>query len=619
MTDIDDILSALDELLGAGRFEELESDTIEFKPVPADRSQWRAVYETVNAFLNTRGGILVLGVKEENAQHGRKYMLTGWRSEAEPVVKEIPQRFTDRRGVALDLSDRFPPMRIRTVRDGRIALVYVDELAADQRYAFFDGKAFRRKLTGDHRVSDAEIEAQEEYREQATQARELIPISALSLADLDLDRLNEYIARLNTPARIETLKPDLASARPFLERKSFLVNNSVTTLGALVCAKNPGDCLGFRAHLHGYVDVPQEVARDKQDFVDNILPLMEAGYGYLLRNVHVGVSVARGGTSKPQYPDALLRETVNNALAHRDYSIDRQVIIAIKPGQAVTISNPGSFRKHLLVEASDADAVVRRVIPEAKPRNPKLADVLRVYRKWEGRGIGMATLVDICLRNEIDLPFYRLRSNEVTLHLRAGKLLDDGVEQLFASYGRYIEEKIGTSLSEPQRLVLAYLMKSEWVNRDHGFSILLTPDNNHFTELRALERAGLIFQHLSGTNIYPVYLADRILMNEDLHLPELRQVFGAALDGLPSIAKKILGVIYRFDNFAKEPGSSAKQAAFSLWPAQPGDGDAIRAFDTFYRRVRRTFNQLHSGDFIKPASARHRYSINRDFRASRLL
>ncbi len=36
---------------------------------------------------------------------------------------------------------------------------------------------------------------------------------------------------------------------------------------------------------------------------------------------------------------------------------------------------------------------VCRIAPETKPRNPKLADVLRVYRKWEGRSIGMPTLV----------------------------------------------------------------------------------------------------------------------------------------------------------------------------------------------------------------------------------
>ncbi len=120
-----------------------------------------------------------------------------------------------------------------------------------------------------------------------------------------------------------------------------------------------------------------------------------------------------------------MRETVNNALAHRDYSVNKQAIIAIKPGIHIAIRNPGAFRSHLLIESPDHAIPLRRIIPEAKPRNPKLADVLRVYRKWEGRGIGMATLVNLCLENQIDLPYYRFFSQEVCLHLCAGRLVDE--------------------------------------------------------------------------------------------------------------------------------------------------------------------------------------------------
>jgi predicted HTH transcriptional regulator len=102
--------------------------------------------------------------------------------------------------------------------------------------------------------------------------------------------------------------------------RCFLKDGAVTVLGALVCGNHPGDRLGFRAHVHGYVDAPSQIAQDKQDFVDNVLPLMESSLGYLMRNIQVGITAEEGGRAVPQYPEELLRETVNNALAHRDYT-----------------------------------------------------------------------------------------------------------------------------------------------------------------------------------------------------------------------------------------------------------------------------------------------------------
>ncbi len=176
--------------------------------------------------------------------------------------------------------------------------------------------------------------------------------------------------------------------------------------------------------------------------MDNVLQLMESSLGYLLRNIQVGISAEGGGMAVPQYPEEVLRETVNNALAHRDYSVDKQVTMAIKPGVHIAIRNPGRFLPTLIIEDGNAAIPIRRILPEAKPRNPKLADVLRVYRKWEGRGIGMATLVNLCLANRIDLPYYRIYSEEVGLHLCAGKLLDERMERLFESFNQHLAGRL---------------------------------------------------------------------------------------------------------------------------------------------------------------------------------
>jgi predicted HTH transcriptional regulator len=615
---VDTILTQLADLIRLGQFTDLETEGLELKPVPADGGEWKQRHKSINAFLNARGGIMILGVREEGTGPSRRYVFTGWKAHAESNVKDIPKLFTDRKGVVQDLSDCFPPMELRDFLTGRVAVLYVDELASDRKFVFYKGTAYKRILTGDHKILDPEVEAQEEFKEEAVHARELQPVPGLSEANLDLAKLNQFIFQLNQPVPVETMKADLAQARPFLERRCFIKEGAVTVLGALVCAQHPGDCLGFRSHVHGYVDVPprsqdageSQVVQDKQDFVDNVLQLMESGLGYFLRNIQVGVSVKEGGTSQPQYPVTLLRETVNNALAHRDYSINRQVILAIKPGQHIAIRNPGTFRKRLLMEAVDPPIPVRRILPEAKPRNPKLADVLRVYRKWEGRGIGMATLVSLCLENQMDLPYYRLFSEEVCLFLCAGRLLDEPMERLFHSFNGYLEQRLqGSQPTDEQKRVLAYLIKSEWANEKLGYTILLTPDNNHFAALLALERSGLISKHPISTPSYPVYVADRILMSRG-HVAELRQIFSAAFDALDPFLKSVLGIVYRFNNYHKARLVSAKQASFVLWYEGGGTSGGIEQFDAFYRRVRYAFNKLLKGDFVIKAQGTRGYRLN---------
>ena len=619
MKPIDLILLKLADLIQRGRFVQLETEWLEIKPVPVDGGEWKERHKSVNAFLNTRGGILILGVKEEGTGPARRYVLSGWKDHAEPNLKEFPRLFTDRKGVRQELNDCFPPMELGTLLGERIAIVYVDELAADRKFVFLNGSAYKRILTGDHKVTDREVEAQEEFKEEAAHAKELQPVPDMTEADLDLTKLNQFIFHLNQPQSIETLKPDLNSARPFLERRCFLKDGAVTILGALVCGNHPGDRLGFRSHVHGYVEVPQQIAQDKQDYVDNVLQLMDSSLGYLLRNIQVGISAEQGGKSVPQYPEEVLRETVNNALAHRDYSVNKQVIIAIKPGVHIAIRNPGRFRQTLIIEDGNADIPVRRILPEAKPRNPKLADVLRVYRKWEGRGIGMATLVNLCLENRIDLPYYRIYTEEVCLHLCAGKLLNERMERLFESFDRHIATKLeGGNLTDEQKLVLAYLIKSEWANQQLGYTILLTPDNNHFAALGILEKTGLISKHALSTAAYPIYVADRVLVQRS-YVKELRAVFGEAFDGLDETAKGALGVVYRHNHFCKSTPVSAKQAAFALWYERSGPEGDIKQFDTFYRKIRNTFNKIEKACFVSKVAGTRGYVLRDDFKATHMI
>ena len=441
-------------------------------------------------------------------------------------------------------------------------------------------------------------------------ARELVALGTEGLESIDLDKLNEYIVQLNRLQKIETLKPTLQDAVAFLERKKFLVDGKLTLLGGLVCGAHPGDLLGFRAHVHGYVSAVDQdalVTRDKQDMIANVLPLLEQANAYVLRNIQAGVSTARGGTVTPQYPEAVLRETINNALAHRDYSINKQVVISITPGQKIEITNPGKFRDQLLLNHPSAHlghSPILRVVPETKPRNPRLANVLRVYSKWEGLGIGMSTLVNLSLENRLNLPYFKFKSDEVTLVLQAGQLIDSRMNELFGSRDAYISKKLGQldEFTLEKQAVLAYFIKSEWANLEGKYCVLLTPDNNHAQAIKALEGAGLISRDSRSADLYPVYTADRNLLSDNFEI-ELQQQFGNALDELTLLGRKVLSVAYRYTNFSSKRMINANQASFALWASEGKDQTDIREFDRFNRGVRKIFNHLEKQNFIQRTPA----------------
>jgi ATP-dependent DNA helicase RecG len=305
--DLTELLDKLQTLVEQSSFEELESDTIELKPCASTGQDWSERHKSVNAFLNTRGGTLILGVKEQGQGLNRKYVITGYDASSENQIAEMRNKiFTDSEKRLLDLTEYLPPTEVISFMGKRLAIQRVDALPADKRFVFFKNEAYKRQLTGDMKVKQQEIDRQVEFLEEMAQARELDTLGTEGVESIDLDRVNEYIIQLNQLQKIENLKPSLEEAIPFLNRKRFLIEGKLTLLGGLVCGLHPGDLMSFRSHVHGYVNVVNSesvIVQDKQDIIANVLPLLEQANGYVLRNIQSGVSTPRGGTVSAQYPE----------------------------------------------------------------------------------------------------------------------------------------------------------------------------------------------------------------------------------------------------------------------------------------------------------------------------
>ncbi len=618
MSMVESNLAILENCIRNNTFQYIETDRCELKDNSHDSSEWREVHKTVNAFLNTKGGVIIVGIHENIKAH--LYTFKGFDSRNEEKVKEIHKQFTNETGEKLSL-ELYISYEIKEFMSGNVLVIQIESLPEIEKYVYLNGKAYERVLAGDQQLTPKQIKAQENYKTQVKDARELMPVPNATINDLDVDKLNEYIFLLNRTKKIETQKADIKDAKSFLLRKSMIYGEQPTVLGMLTCGRFPEDFLFNRCEIDCYVDHPSRevVARSRKLFKDTVITLIQEGERFVMQNIDTGISVERGGSSIYEYPPELIRESINNALAHRDYGIDRPVIIKVSPKKQIEIRNPGSFKEELLVEKLSHSIPVRRIIPNSRTNNPRLADILKVFEKLEARGIGMTTLTGACLQNEIDLPYYIFHSsNELSLIIPSGKLIDRKMESFFVSYSGYIRRKLkGELISEEQKRVLAYLYKSETANKIFRHTILLTKDNNHLDAISSLIEAELIFPHpiididhpVYSSN--PVYLLDRKLFVSDFR-PELEVIFKKDFTDLKQDYKEILNVIYEANNTSEEQFLSANQIGNILW-VRLGNEDIIEGFENYKRKVRKIISQLEESKFIIRKFSKPQYAINDQF------
>ena len=615
MRQIDKILGEIENHINSSTFAKLENDRLELKDNSHISSKWNEIYKTTCAFLNTHGGIIIIGIHED--EKNNKYEITGFDLNNENKTKELGKNFKDENNKNIDVTS-YISFETCTLLDKTILAIYVEQLPEEKKFIYYNSDAWERVITGDQKINSQKIAAQKEYKLELENAKELQPVINTTLDNLEVSKLNDYIHLLNRDTRTESIKNTIEDAVSFLERKGFVSKTlQPTMLGMLVCGKHVEDVLQSRCQVDGYVDIPSRtdlISKIKKSMKDNILPLMERSIAFTQQNISVGVSIEHGGSSIPEYPERLLRESINNSLAHRDYSINRFININIVPNKYIEIRNPGKFKPRLIILDIHNKVPIRRIIPgDSKPNNPKLAEVLKVYDKWEGRGLGMSTLTNECLANNIDLPYYKFHSDdELSLYIQKGKLLDEKMESLIDKYSGYLEKKLnGAILTTEQKLVIAYFYKSEIENKNDRYTILLTKSNNHLEAINSLEDSGIIYKHEVSNALHPVYIIDRALFKKDF-ATELRALFGADFDVLSKDAREALTIIYECNLYSKEMHPSANKIGNIMWTKNE-KADSIKGFEAFKRGIRNVVNQLEARKLILKVENKPKYVINKEF------
>ena len=371
-----------------------ESENLEFKESTGqlDRSM-----ETLCAFLNGDGGIVLYGVKDNGNVVGQEVSDSTKRAIAEAINRIEPFVSLEINYVRIPNSDKF------------VIIVNAEKQRFMRPFAY-KGRAYLRI------ESTTTVMPQEQYNHLLMQRGgkygwEAMVNPDLKISDLDenaiLGAVREGIRNGRLPE--VTIREEIPTIlRKFGLLRDGNLNNAAAVLFGVDFYDYP-QCLLRMARFKG---TTKEEFIDNQRAEGNIYTLLDAAMAFFFK--HLSLSGKINGLYREEelsIPYKALRECCINSLCHRSYHYPGSSVSIAIYDDRVEITNTGTF---------PADLPVERLMQEhdSKPQNPIIANVLyksKILESW-GRGIG--TMVDECKRVGLLAPEFKTDGNFVTVVFR---------------------------------------------------------------------------------------------------------------------------------------------------------------------------------------------------------
>lgn len=367
-----------------------------------------SVIETVSAFANGSGGVIVLGLSERN--------------DFEPAEGFDAHRVAD--ALSQACSDKLtPPVRadIEIVEYGgsNVLVASVEEILPRDKPCYITDRgmykgSFIRSFDGDRKLSAYEIDRLLEDRTQPAYDAEIV--TEATMDDLDQGLLDGVISRqkalhprvfanfddeeIMTSLRIAA-KDDDGVLRPTLA--------GLLALGVYPQKYFPRLTVTFAAYPEkDKASVERIKYLDSEKMVGPIPAIIADTIRAVQRNTRLGGALTDAKrTDMPDYPLAAVREAVCNALMHRDYSKlarGTQVQVNLYEDRLEFLSPGGLY--------GTVTAATVATAGYSSTRNQYLSDILE-STPYEGgfvaenRGTGFKLMKMELERNEMDAPVVR--------------------------------------------------------------------------------------------------------------------------------------------------------------------------------------------------------------------
>ncbi len=354
---------------------ESESESLEFKTSTA---KLKSSFETLCAFLNTGGGTVLVGVKDDGRIVGQKV--------TDQTTLEISNMIAKLEPPA--------PINIEYIEvEKSKSVIKLTAIPSPSLTPYvFDGKPFWRI------GSSTRLMPQQHYQQLLLdKANSSNPWDAkvtnhLAIKDLDkteiINTLNESIERGRTKAKFTTKDPKTA-----LQTLGLLKNSKLTNAAGILFCKDsetyfPQNLLRL-ACLKG---LTKSEILDSRRIYGNAFALLEETESFLMRHMSISSEFIPGKMARADYPEYSLRairEAMVNAICHRDYSIEGGSISFMMYNDRIEITSHGTLPRGITLEEL-------KKTHESFPRNSKITHVMYKRGIIESIGTGTQEMLEEC-------------------------------------------------------------------------------------------------------------------------------------------------------------------------------------------------------------------------------
>lgn len=367
-----------------------EDQDIEFKA--ADGGLPKSLWETVSAFANTGGGLIVLGVAEREGGYAVEGLRkpdvlrkTFWDGHNNPQKLSSPICCED--DVSLLLAD-----------GKRLLVIRIPHAHRQQRPVFINGNpllgTYKRNYDGDYRCTEAEV--RQMLRDAGDEPQDGLILEGFDLDDLDVDTLTAYRNRFASRDPDHTFLA--LGDTDFLERLGAVRRDRRTgmegiTLAGLLMFGRERSLLDALPHYH--LDYQEQLSADPEErwtyrltldgkWTPNLFNFYYRVYPRLVDGLDVPFKLDKSATRLEEtHVHEALREALVNALIHADHSSSRPLSVIKRP-DAFIFTNPGRLRipREQLYQGGVTD-----------PRNPNLQKMFQMLGLGEKAGSGFQKIL----------------------------------------------------------------------------------------------------------------------------------------------------------------------------------------------------------------------------------